>query len=240
MMTRDLAKGPGAWVRDLDSLRDAFNARTSDAFGYVEVELETPKGQWLPCLGEHATINGARKQVFRNCDLPSADADKETYVIFSEQLKQAVKAGYKVKRVVKALRFEKAPYMRKFILDIFHYKCEQDAWKNDEDPRYNAVLRLCYKLILNNIFGRMLMAQPDVDVRIVTFRELMQLEPRLVYRPRLVTEPDANGEGGIYVVEVRAAETKRNNHLSPSGGAAVLAYGQVHIFDFAQEVLRVG
>jgi len=84
------------------------------------------------------------------------------------------------------------------------------------------------------------MAQPDVDVKIVDFDELMKLEPRLVYRPRLVTEPDANGEGGIYVVEVRAAEKKRSNHLSPSGGAAVLAYGQMRIFAFAQEVLRVG
>jgi len=142
--------------------------------------------------------------------------------------------------VIRALRFEKAPYMREFIERVFHYKCEQDAWKKAKDPRYNAVLRKCYKLILNNIFGRMLMAQPDVDVRIVTFRELMDLEPRLVFRPRLVTEPDANGEGGIYVVEIRAAEKKRSSHLSPSGGAAVLAYGQMRIFAFAQEVLRVG
>jgi hypothetical protein len=102
------------------------------------------------------------------------------------------------------------------------------------------VLRQCYKLILNNIFGRMLMAQPDVDVRIVSLRELMDLEPRLVFCPRLVEKPDANDEGGIYVVEIRATEKTRNNHLSPSGGAAVLAYGQMRIFDFAQEVRRVG
>ena len=240
VMTYDHAVGPGVWVCDLNSLCDRLNLQTSSFFGYVEVELETPKDQWLPCLGEHAKINGARKQVFRNSDLPSVDAEKEAYVVFSEQLKQAVVCGYKVKRVVKALRFEKEPYMRKFINQIFRYKCEQDAWKNAKDPRYNAVLRQCYKLILNNIFGRMLMAQPDVDVKIVSFPDLMNLEPRLVYRPRLVTEPDANSEGGIYVVEIRAAQKKRNNHLSPSGGAAVLAYGQMRIFAFAQEVLQVG
>ena len=83
------------------------------------------------------------------------------------ELRFALARGYKLKRVHRALQFERSPVLATYCTLWREQKELQDRHKAAKDPRYNASMREITKLLLNSLYGKTIQKQVLTDSRIV-------------------------------------------------------------------------
>ena len=100
-----------------------FNGKLEDCFGFLEVDVECPTSLFLPVLPEKKDMGNSVKNMF---DL----TPKTKAVYFSEELKLAVKKGYKITKVYSYLEFEKGMVYKEFIDEMKKQKIEGELTGN--------------------------------------------------------------------------------------------------------------
>lgn len=107
-------------------------------FGFFLAEIEAPEDLKIPILLTKTSINNA------SIKKTMAPLGKWTGVIFSEELKNAMKFGYKFK-VIKGYTFESDFIFKDFVNDLYEIKSNHPK----DHPMY-----LISKLLLNSLYGR--------------------------------------------------------------------------------------
>ncbi|XP_031781086.1 uncharacterized protein LOC116416486 isoform X2 [Nasonia vitripennis] len=101
-------------VEDLNC--DFFNVPDDASVGYtLEVDLEYPESlhdahKDLPLCSEHAAPPGSNQEKV----LPTLNS-KERYVLHYVALKQALKYGFRLKHIHRALQFDQKPWLKPYI-----------------------------------------------------------------------------------------------------------------------------
>ena len=128
-------------------------------FGFVEAIVEAPsekelKVAILPIKKDGSTI------LFRNT---------EKGVFFSEELKMAVSYGYKVHNILSCVQFDKViGTFDNYIKDIYFLKSKAEK-------ENNKVNRYIFKLLLNNLYGRLGLKQLNCKLSLVKDPNLEKL-----------------------------------------------------------------
>lgn len=128
-------------------------------FGYVEAIVEAPseidlKTAILPIKFEGET------RLFRNT---------VKGVWFSEELKMAVNYGYKIKKIINCIQFDKVyNTFDKYVDDIYKLKCEADENKN-------FVKRFIFKLLLNSLYGILGLKQRSFKLSLIEDKYIKKL-----------------------------------------------------------------
>jgi len=105
-------------------------------FGFFLTEIEAPENLNIPILMTKAKINNTLRTL--------APLGKWTGVMFSEELMNAIKCGYKFK-VLKGYTFDSDFIFKEFVDDLYEIKCNHTK----DHPMY-----LISKLLLNSLYGR--------------------------------------------------------------------------------------
>lgn len=120
-------------------------------FGFVEAIVEAPTEQELRVAILPVKVDG-KTLIFRNT---------VKGVWFSEELKMAKSYGYKIKKIISCVQFEKVEgTFDNYIKDIYASKSEAENDKNE-------VLRFIFKLLLNSLYGRLGIREKDSKLSLV-------------------------------------------------------------------------
>lgn len=132
---------PNAMLRPMPGglARISSERNLDNIFGFVEAIVTAPSEDKLKVAILPVKIDG-RTVLFRNT---------VKGVFFSEELKDAITYGYKVKRILSCVQFDKIEgTFEGYIKNIYACKSEAEKEKNN-------VQRYIYKLLLNSLYGRL-------------------------------------------------------------------------------------
>ena len=119
-------------------------------FGFLEVEVETPQNLYFPVLTHTIKNHGL-----------VAPLGKWSGIYFSEEIKYALKFGYKFK-YIKGFSFSKISPFKEYVNDIYNKRINSN----------NKSLNLVYKLLLNTLYGRLGMKSIKSKTKFVTGEQL--------------------------------------------------------------------
>lgn len=207
----------------------AFNI--DSFFGFIEVEVETPKDLYFPVLTYTVKKHGL-----------IAPLGKWSSVYFSEEIKYALQFGYKFK-YIKGYHFSKISPFKLYVNDIYQKRVNSNS----------KGLNLVYKLLLNTLYGRLGMKSIKSKTKFVTgeqlnhialTREIIESKPvnnlflvefkevnsslrflHELYQDKVLTDDDF-----FYFINIRkknwfASDNKSLVHL----GSAVTSYARIYM-----------
>jgi len=125
MKTYEFPIGKGKWVSSENINLDSF-------FGFLKIDIVCPDDIYIPILPIR-NKNG----VFSKCG-------KISGVFFSEEIKLALKYGYRILKVYKGLAYEKGNPFINFVHDLYNKRIENK----------NSPLQKIFKLLLNSLYGK--------------------------------------------------------------------------------------
>jgi len=134
----------------------------NDLFGFFFVEVEAPQGMQVPILQHTITVNNTKRTL---CPIGSW-----TGWYFSEELKNAQKAGYKIK-ILKGYIFEKENIFKDYVEHFYHIK-----QNSPKDSPWFAIS----KMLLNSLYGRFGMNPYLLHHAIIKESELQNLLSKCV------------------------------------------------------------
>lgn len=114
-----------------------------DSFGFFEVEVTAPLDLEIPILQVRIKTNEGIRTI--------APVGNWIGTFFSEEIKEAITLGYKIKNL-RGYLFKKENIFKEFILDLYKYKENSDPGSAD----YTI-----FKLLMNSLYGRFGMA-PEI------------------------------------------------------------------------------
>ena len=234
-MLKDMPMGPGEWeAAAWCAACTEGGALPDDWFGILEVDLDVPQGVSIPILGEKKETRSGEKLIFDN-------TYKRHYVLFSEQLRFALERGVTLRRVHRALRFERYPLFEPYVRVWQRVKEQQAAYKASKDPvekaKYNEALYCAVKLLLNAPYGRCLFNQVMTESTLVRRSDLHKLASHAFAEKLVDLEPLPDGEHFVCSI---AKKPKLNTHLPPSCGVAILGYAQTRLYEMIEACERAG
>lgn len=141
-------------------------------FGFIEVEVETPNDLYFPVLTRNIKDHGL-----------IAPLGKWRGVYFSEEIKYALKFGYKFK-YIKGYSFSKISPFKDYVNDIYSKRINSN----------NKSLNLVYKLLLNTLYGRLGMKSIKSKTKFVTGEQLNHI----ALTRKIITSKPANN---LFLVE---------------------------------------
>ena len=128
-------------------------------FGFVEAIVEAPTEQELRVAILPVKVDG-KTVLFRNT---------VRGIWFSEELKMAVSYGYKIKKIISCVQFNKVEgTFDKYINNIYEDKKEADI-------NNNQVFRFIFKLLLNSLYGRLGIREKECKLSLVEDAKLEKL-----------------------------------------------------------------
>ncbi len=122
------------------------NFNINNFFGFLEVEVESPKELYIPFLVHTDKLGRLISPLGKWKD-----------VYFSEEIKYAIKLGYKFK-YIKAVEFEKNKIFKNFVINLYNERLEQ----------VNTPLSNIIKLLLNSLYGRLGMKNENFSSEITS------------------------------------------------------------------------
>jgi hypothetical protein len=126
MSKHDMPIGRGKWI-------DSFqNFDIENFFGFLEVEVVSPENLYIPFL----PINDDKRGLI-------APLGNWTAVYFSEEVKEAIKLGYKFK-YIRGISYQRANIFKNYINDLYNIRLKNK----------NNSLNKITKLLLNSLYGR--------------------------------------------------------------------------------------
>jgi hypothetical protein len=123
-------------------------------FGFTEAEVTCPTDLYIPVLGIKANINGSEKLIYPTGAFKS--------IFFSEELKYAVKLGYRVK-LIKAISFNKSDNLFSEYVNFFYNKKSSST----------GASKSLAKLFLNSLYGRFALHK-DFEQHFITSNEFIK------------------------------------------------------------------
>lgn len=106
-------------------------------FGFMSIELETPKGIYIPVLPVKDEDNHPKLgRIYPEGRIKG--------IYFSEEIKLAIQVGYKIIKIFDGYSFEKEIIFDDFVSSIYNMRIKET----------NLYLRECWKLMLNSLYGR--------------------------------------------------------------------------------------
>lgn len=153
-----------------------------DFFGFIEVEVETPNDIYFPVLTHNIKNHGL-----------IAPLGKWRGVYFSEEIKYALKFGYKFK-YIKGYSFSKISPFKDYVNDIYNKRINSN----------NKSLNLVYKLLLNTLYGRLGMKSNKSKTKFVTGEQLNHIA---LTREIITSKPVNN----LFLVEFREGNCSLNS-----------------------------
>lgn len=151
-------------------------------FGFIEVEVETPNDLYFPVLTHHVKNHGL-----------IAPLGKWRGVYFSEEIKYALKFGYKF-QYIKGYSFSKISPFKDYVTDIYSKRINSN----------NKSLNLVYKLLLNTLYGRLGMKAIRSKTKFVTGEQLNHIA---ITREIISSKPVNN----LFLVEFREGNSSLNS-----------------------------
>ncbi len=120
------------------------NFNINNFFGFLEVEVESPKELYIPFLVHTDKLGRLISPLGKWKD-----------VYFSEEIKYAIKLGYKF-NYIKAVKFEKNKIFSNFVTNLYNERLQQ----------VNTPLSNIIKLLLNSLYGRLGMKNENFNSEI--------------------------------------------------------------------------
>jgi hypothetical protein len=187
-----------------------------DAFGFFEVEITAPIDLNIPILQTKAKINNNLRTV--------APLGTWTDMIFSEEMNNALKFGYKFK-ILSGYLFEQDYIFTEYINDLYQIKKSH----NKNEPMY-----LISKLLMNSLYGRFGMDYRLYEHIIINNDELYNLIDN--YSINEVIELSNNKSLISYLdnkkIESINLDNKSSFNISISVASAITACSRIHMSQF--------
>ena len=229
LMKGDLPSGHGCWLPQESLTVARYMADPGAYYGVLQVDLDVPRDAEYPVLGEKKKPPGGttEKLMFDN-------TNKRRYTLFSEHLRYALEQGCVLRKVHRALHFQRSPWLREYVLLWERVKRGED---DKPKAQRNLALRQAAKLLMNATFGKTLQKIQRDNIAIVYARA--ELEQLLRDPKRKVVDVYPLTDEAIEVTTVER-NPRRNSHLPPSAGAAILAGGQTLLHSYMVAVEKAG
>lgn len=206
----------------------------NDDYGFMKVDVVCPSNLMYPVLPEREVVNGSEKNMF-------SLKTKVGVTYFTEELKYAVRRGYKVTKVYCFSEWKKAPIYK----DIIHVLKEQKMLGEGKDVNGNPIpgveknvaLRTASKLAQNSLFGKTIQNITE-SCSLVDNRETLFA---LIEKGSRVTVTPIFRSDVADVVEVRSKQESRIQKKSCCAiGTAILSHARMVLYDYFEIALKVG
>jgi hypothetical protein len=187
-----------------------------DAFGFFEVEITAPIDLNIPILQTKAKINNNLRTV--------APLGTWTDMIFSEEINNAIKFGYKFK-ILRGYLFEKDFIFTDYINDLYEIK----KANNKNDAMY-----LISKLLMNSLYGRFGMDYRMDEHIIIDNDQLYNIIDN--YSINEIIDLNNNKSLVSYIddnkLETILLSNKNEFNISIGIASAITSYSRIHMSQF--------
>ena len=160
-----------------------LNIHKSNVVGFLEVSFETPKDIKYPILPSKGSLTRRQPPKLLFC------VGKGKGIYYRLEIEIAIKYGYKIKSIIRAVLFEGGYPLRNYSQILMNAK---DKSKSENDK----VSTLIYKLINNNIYGKFAINISRTR-GFATLKEIVELRD-------LVTHHEFDDGIGLYIQEARS------------------------------------
>jgi hypothetical protein len=191
-----------------------------EAYGFFEVEVISPENLNYPILQTRIKINSTNKTI--------SPIGNWKGVYFSEEIKNAIKYGYKFK-ILRGYLFEKLDIFSEYV--DFLYKIKQNSLK--DSPIY-----IISKLLLNSLYGRLGMDPKMENHKIVDSVESLKLQKNYNVT-NVVTFKNGKELISFFDVKVNNENYSKINISIPIS-TAVTSYARIHMANLKNELLELG
>lgn len=184
-MTQKLPYGAFEWLEDSKNF-DVLGTKDDGVYGFfLDVDVSYPK-ELFDAHSDFPYLPVKRKTPGSKVEKLLLDfLDRKNYVVHLTNLKQAIKAGLKLERINRVLKFKQSDWLAKYInFNTELRKCATSDFEKD-----------FYKLLNNAVFGKTMESKRNrINIQLVrTEKELLKLAKkpnfveRHIYKNKLVS-----------------------------------------------------
>jgi hypothetical protein len=230
---------PSSCIEDMTSglgeYFDGADIDINDFWGFIQVDIESPEELYLPVLPhKHQVDDQGDKLIFTN-------GLKKNYVVWCEELLEAVSEGYKIHNIHNGIGFKKAKLFKNYIEKLYNERLVAKE-KGDTFTIQNR------KDNMNSFYGKLGQKPVQKNVEFINDSESLMniyLNERLdVSIPNFITTNDETMSGYAYIqyeskkdnIDIELESSARTIHLA----AVILSKSRIKLYRMLKRLHKCG